>query len=65
MGCLRRGSLGQNLESHLVACDLGDPGLCFRPMAVEDGEEIADALAHDLRAVVGLLGIEKAAIEGG
>jgi len=61
----RRGGLGENLEAHLVARDLGDARLGFRAVAVKDGEEIAHTLPHDLRAVVGLFGVQQTAVEGG
>ena len=63
-GARRRG-LGQNLEFHLVLGDFGDARLGLGAVAVEDGEEIADGLAHDLGAVVGLFGVEDDRVEGG
>ncbi len=61
----RRGGLRQNGELHGVLGDLGDARLGFMAVAVEDTEVVTDVLAHDLRAMVRLLGIKDAAVEGG
>ena len=55
--------LRENGKPHLVARDFGDARLRLGAVAVEDGEEIAHALPHDLGAVVGLFGVEETAIE--
>jgi hypothetical protein len=61
----RRGRLGQHGEFHRVLRDLRDARLGFVTVAVEDGEMVADILADNMRAVVRLLGVEHAFVEGG